>query len=143
MHASSWHEQLSSTATNRQRQFDELTNVTFTLKNSKTIKLPENPNLNAEYHVFAEVVKLSLEDALKKHVVEVTFKTLSGETRTMVCTQPDTVVSKSTKPQDPKAATLGGQGNPTKVLKVFAIDRNDWRSIRTDSVLSWKIKSSL
>jgi hypothetical protein len=146
MQAAIWNQpQISSTATNRQKQFEELTHVQFTGK-IESPKVAVNPNTVAVFHTFSDAKTISLKEALKTSLVQVKFLTVTNEQRIMLCTQceakmPASARSKQTKSIDPKTTPLGGQ-NPN-LLKVYSIDRAAWRSIRADSIISWQIHSTL
>lgn len=100
---------ISSTATNRQRQFEELTNVQFTGKlDPSEIK---NPNDSAVFHTFSDVKTISLREALKTSLVQIKFLTVTNERRIMLCTQceakiPPNARSKQTKTTDTKPRLL-------------------------------------
>ena len=74
-------------------------------------------------------------DVLKDSVVRVVFTKVNGDERTMVCTKDLTKVPvDQMPPQDalPRAVN-------ESVCRVFDIEKNDWRSFRKDSVISWSI----
>lgn len=63
-------------------------------------------------------------------IVEVVFTKVDGSSRTMRCTTNDKYIREDMKPK-------GGVVNYSdQVKRVFDIDIDEWRSFRTDSVIS-------
>lgn len=78
----------------------------------------------------------------------VTFKTADGDVREMICTQNEQVIPVSQHPKKPAAPTLqevAFTANPAatvpavdqNLFKVYAIDRQGWRSFRFERVIKF------
>ena len=69
-------------------------------------------------------------DMLRQQVCQVRFIKVNGEERDMQCTLKEDLIPADMKPKDDDQgvqATIG-------VIKVFDIDKQDWRSFRVDNV---------
>lgn len=69
-------------------------------------------------------------DMLRQQVCQVRFIKVNGEERDMQCTLKEDLIPESKKPvadDQGVQATIG-------VIKVFDIDKQDWRSFRVDNV---------
>lgn len=138
----------SSTAVSRAKQFDEITDVHF--DNVTPPTLTKYSNDAAVFHTFAEIKSPSLKDVLQHSLVEIEFMNLGVERKVMLCTQSNHYIPESERAKplkrpkvDSKRAVLGGNGDPSTLLKVYAIDRKGWRSIRTNSIINWRVHSTL
>lgn len=75
-----------------------------------------------------------LREYLKIHFVNVSFTKKDGTHRDMVCTlKPD-----SLPPQVDLEESIGRKTNDD-VIAVFDVVKQDWRSFRIDSVISWRV----
>lgn len=75
-----------------------------------------------------------LREYLKTHFVNVSFTKKDGTHRDMVCTlKPD-----SLPPQVDLEESIGRKTNDD-VIAVFDVAKQDWRSFRIDSVISWRV----
>lgn len=75
-----------------------------------------------------------LREYLKTHFVNVSFTKKDGTHRDMVCTlKPD-----SLPPQVDLEESIGRKTNDD-VIAVFDVVKQDWRSFRIDSVISWRV----
>jgi len=66
---------------------------------------------------------------LKTGVLLVTFMKKNGEERTMRCTQAMDLITENMHPTG-----LGGTYSPDQV-RVFDLDKEEWRSFRKDSII--------
>lgn len=75
-----------------------------------------------------------LREHLKTHIVNVSFTKKDGTHRDMVCTlKPD-----SLPPQVDLEESIGRRSSD-EVIAVFDVAKQDWRSFRIDSVISWRV----
>jgi hypothetical protein len=67
---------------------------------------------------------------LREGPVEIVFTKVNGDTRAMQCTLSDDYIPSSKKPK--------GTGTPwsNEAVRVFDIEKEDWRSFRYDSIVS-------
>lgn len=72
--------------------------------------------------------KEKIRDMLREEVCLVTFTKVNGEERDMACT-----LLESRVPDDKKPKGTGAPENES-VLRVFDVEKSDWRSFRIDSV---------
>ena len=72
-------------------------------------------------------------DLLKFNILEVKFKKVStGEIRTMKCTLQESVIK--------DLNIVPGQLSANdEVVRVYDLDKNDWRSFRIDSIIETKL----
>ena len=91
--------------------------------------------------VFLKIDERSLVEDLQQSVVEVLFEKSDGSQRLLKCTlQPNFIrtapfLSNEEKQQRADFVTKGAAPG-TKVIHVWAIEENAWRSFRLDKVLS-------
>jgi hypothetical protein len=78
---------------------------------------------------------MQLQEQLRNSIVEITFDKVDGTRRVMKCTQDplyiDAHFAKSEKKTERTRESKEG------LLIVFDTEKNDWRSIRTESIISW------
>ena len=74
-----------------------------------------------------------IDEALKEHNVEFEFEKRDGAIRKMVATM---VVSSIPEEKLPKGVKSYDR---TKIARVFDTEKNDWRTISKDRLISWKI----
>lgn len=79
---------------------------------------------------------IDLSELLHNNVVNVKFKKINGDERLLRCTlqskyipESQTGSSRTKKPND-------------KVLSVWSIEDNGWRSFRKDSIISYEVNSN-
>jgi hypothetical protein len=73
-----------------------------------------------------------LKNDLTRKVVNVTFKKMDGELRTMRCTRQLSMVPAEHQPKIKRRAS-------PDVAVVFDLEKNDWRSFHYDSVRKFKV----
>lgn len=140
----------------RLERWDQQTDVTFNITH------PENPSAIPEPHIImsqnptfgsldtptAKQDRETLVSLLKNGATLVTFKTADGDAREMICTQNEQVIPVSQHPKKPVAPTLqevAFTANPAatvpavdqNLFKVYAIDRQGWRSFRFERVIKF------
>lgn len=140
----------------RLERWDQQTDVTFNITH------PENPSAIPEPHIImsqnptfgsldtptAKQDRETLVSLLKNGATLVTFKTADGDVREMICTQNEQVIPVSQHPKKPAAPTLqevAFTANPAatvpavdqNLFKVYAIDRQGWRSFRFERVIKF------
>ncbi len=75
----------------------------------------------------------TLDTALKSSVVHVTFTKVDGSMRVMKCTKNLELVPTEKYPAQSALPTTVNES----IHRVFDIEKQDWRSFRKDSVISW------
>lgn len=73
-----------------------------------------------------------LREALHAHVVQVNFIKTDGSMRVMQATLRESDLPTQTESASPRVTS-------PQVCKVWDLDKQAWRSFRTDSVQSWQI----
>lgn len=74
-----------------------------------------------------------LKSALRNNKIEIKFTKIDGTKRTMIATLDSTKFTyigsgkKSLKPKN------------DEIISVWDLEKNDWRSIKKNSIISWKI----
>ena len=79
--------------------------------------------------------KQELLDLLLQGPVQVKFTKVDGTERTMVCTLNEAYLPARTETEAPS------KPKPDHIVPVWSIDDQGWRSIRVDSVKSWRFVS--
>lgn len=85
-------------------------------------------------HFDSQEVKDWLVDILKQQVLEITFKKVSGELRTMKCTLNPELLPKQeiTEPVEPPKERKPSETS----LRVFDVTISEWRAFKWDSIIS-------
>lgn len=86
---------------------------------------------------FTSEMLQDLETRLKSEVLYVTFTKVNGDTRVMRCTRDFTLVPTEMLPKQDAMPTP----RVDSMIRVFDMDKQDWRGFRKDSVISFKINS--
>ncbi len=74
-------------------------------------------------------------DKLRTNVCVVVFEKVNGEERTMICTIKSDIIETFSGPKSTdRIVTV-----PNTQVRVFDIQKKEWRSFRTDSVISFDI----
>jgi len=139
----------------RQERWDQQTDVTF------EIVLPPNPTAIPEPHIImTQAPSFGLLDDTQKHdretlatllkngATRVIFKTADGEVREMICTQNEQVIPGHQHPKKPvpslqevafaaDPSALVVKAVDQNLFKVYAIDRQGWRSFRFERVINF------
>lgn len=74
----------------------------------------------------------ALEETLSTGRARVTFTKVDGSIRVMLCTKAPNLITETNMPKG-----VGEQREHTGLLRVYDLERNGWRSMRKDSILSW------
>lgn len=77
----------------------------------------------------------TLVKSLKENICSVEFTKVNGEKRTMRCTLLDDLLPENETKKERKS-------NP-EVLPVWDLDKEDWRSFRFDSVISFAVEETV
>lgn len=75
----------------------------------------------------------SLMDCLRKDIVEITFHKVDGTTRVMKCTLDEDYISVHAESREKSENTRKAKEG---ILVVFDTEKNDWRSMRVESILA-------
>lgn len=147
----------------RPQRWDEQTEVTF------EIRLPENPEAIPEPYVtmsqtpvFGPLDQDQSQDikgrdaliaALKIGTVLITFTNAQGEIKEMICTTNEGMIPHDQRPKPALAledivlsanpATIAIKPQDPQLLKVYAIDRCGWRSVRAERVLQYRLLNTI
>lgn len=78
-----------------------------------------------------------LKIALHESWVRVEFTKVDGTHRSMLCTLNFADIASSHTPKG-----SGKKENPN-IISVFDLDKQDWRSIRSDSIKSWTVERTV
>ena len=68
---------------------------------------------------------------LRKRDCRVIFKKVNGEERNMICTLREDIIPVTTSDKNTSDTTS------TNTIRVIDVDKNEWRSFRVDSVISF------
>lgn len=79
---------------------------------------------------FVDPVEIALNEGL---TISVVFTKVDGSERTMLCTKNFQYIPEEKKP------TTDSESKATNVMKVFDLEKQDWRSFRLESVKSFTI----
>jgi WYL_2, Sm-like SH3 beta-barrel fold len=77
--------------------------------------------------------KLNLKELLKSNVVEIVFKKVNGDKRTMNCTLQSKFLPESVEREETRKTS-------DTSLAVWSVEDDGWRSFRWESIISFGIK---
>lgn len=134
----------------RPQHWDEITSVQLTIPTPKVVTMT---NDNAPFEHFSSAMTVdSVVAKLKTGVVTVQFRDVHGVLNEMKCTLNEDLIPESKRPkirptaiQDvvrtpnlPPVSTDTGtyQKNDPNLIKVYALDRDGWRSFRFERLIS-------
>ena len=79
-----------------------------------------------------KIEQMELVVALKEHDVKVTFRKVNGDLREMLCTLQENRLPEHVLSENPRAVNVDQ-------VRVFDLEKEEWRSFRADSVITWDI----
>ena len=134
----------------RPELWDEQTDVTFTITAPPNEAAIPEPFIHG--HIMENIEPMNREELsqlLSEGAVHVTFETADGEIKTILCTTYEPAIPTQAKPKtqsvslrdvvsapDPSALKIPKPIDPN-LFKVYALDRQGWRSFRFERVKSY------
>ena len=134
----------------RPELWEEQTGVTFIITKPPNEAVIPEPYVH-EYMTTIESTasREDLSRLLKEGTVSVTFETANGEIKTILCTTNESTIPAEAQPKtqpvslrdiactpDPSSLKIAKPSDPN-LFKVYAIDRQGWRSFRYERVKSY------
>ena len=84
-----------------------------------------------------EIVKEELKNLLHENTLSVIFKKVDGTERKMLCTLNPELLPATDKQEGDEVKKLKKQSDTN--IAVWDLEKNSWRSFRTDSIISYSI----
>jgi hypothetical protein len=83
--------------------------------------------------------QIMLEDQLAHHRVRVEFNKVDGTPRSMLCTKNPDIITEQHMPRSDFNNLDVPPTAPSKVLRVFDLEKQSWRSMRIANITAWAL----
>ena len=84
--------------------------------------------------------QIMLEDQLAHHTVKIEFTKVDGSTRVMICTKNPDIITQDNMPAFRALTESEVSSENPKVLRVFDMEKQGWRSMRIANITSWQLE---